>query len=258
MKMKEFFPPPKALLELEPEEAGQYLLICLNALVKEKGQNKLNRFNITIHTNPDLVEYAGELKGEVSKVLSEAWMWLFREGFLAPIPNEQGIDWVFITRRGQQISSKKDFFQFRHIGLLPKKVLDTRLAQKVWGNFIRGDFETAIFAAFKEVEIRIREAAELKPTDIGVDLARKAFNTEEGPLTDSDLVGGERQAHSDLFAGALGSFKSPSSHRDVNYDDPIIAVSLILFANTLIKIIEKRAEEYKVRKAERLKLEASV
>lgn len=258
MLLKEFFPPPKTLLELEPEEVGQYLLIYLNSVVEESGKNKLNRYNFTLHTNPALVDYTGELKDEVSKALSEAWMWLFREGFLAPIPDEQGIDLVFITKRGRQISSKRDFSQFRHISLLPKKILDARLAQKVWSNFIRGDFETAIFAAFKEVEVRMRKASELEPEDIGVNLARKAFDVEKGHLTECELTGGERQAHSDLFVGVLGSFKNPSSHRDVDYDDPVVAVSLILFANTLIKIIEKRADEYQVRKAKCLKFEASV
>ncbi len=242
--MKSYFPPVETLLELEPEETGQYLLVYLNSLVAHRGQNKLNRYNTTINTNSDLVEYSGTRVSEVSKALSEAWSWLAREGFLAPLPDETQSDWVFITKRGQQIQSKEDFAKFTHINLLPKKILDPILAQKVWAPFIRGDFETAIFAGFKEVEIRIRKEANLSVKDIGVKLARNAFNPETGALTDhNNPDSGEQQAYSDLFAGALGAFKSPSSHKDVDYENPITAVSLILHANTLLQIIEKRKNE---------------
>lgn len=80
-------------------------------------------------------------------------MWLVSEGFLAPIPEENNNEWIRITRRGQQIKNTQDFKQFAHIKLLPKKALDPVLAQKVWAPFIRGDFEIAIFSAFKEVEV---------------------------------------------------------------------------------------------------------
>jgi hypothetical protein len=36
-----------------------------------------------------------------------------------------------------------------------------------------------------------------------------------GPLTDKGVEPGERQARSDLFAGAIGSYKNSQSHRDV-------------------------------------------
>src|SRR3989344_7007073 len=101
--MKPYFPPIDILLELEPEEIGQYLLAYLNSLVKEKAQNKLNRYNITIGSNSHLTEYAGEHAPRVGKLISTAWIWLLREGILAPLPDEQGIDWCFITPRGEQI-----------------------------------------------------------------------------------------------------------------------------------------------------------
>lgn len=253
------FPPAEALIELEPEEIGQYLLTHLNRLRVEEGKTKFHRYNETSGENSNVKQYAGELNRQVSEVLAEAWMWLVAEGFLAPIPDENSNDWVRVSRRGQQIQNLEDFKQYEHIKLLPKKVLDPILAQKVWASFIRGDFETAIFSAFKEVEIRLRQVAKLSPKDVGVDLTRKAFHPETGLLTDYENPDkGERQAYSDLFAGALGTFKNPSSHRDVNYDDPVVATSLILHANTLLQIVEQRRGGADQLEVENLKLQASV
>jgi len=63
------------------------------------------------------------------------------------------------------------------------------------------------------VEVAVREASRLGAEDLGMNLMRKAFNIENGPLTDLSAEKGERQARSDLFAGAMGSYKFPFSSR---------------------------------------------
>jgi hypothetical protein len=42
----------------------------------------------------------------------------------------------------------------------------------------------------------------------------------------------------ELFAGALGTFKNPSSHRDIEFSDPKEAADIIHIANELLRIIE--------------------
>jgi uncharacterized protein (TIGR02391 family) len=101
------------------------------------------------------------------------------------------------------------------------------------------------------VEIRIRDLAEAKPDEVGVPLVRKAFAVregEEGPLTDTAQVPAEREATQHFFAGALGLFKNPSSHRQVDFDDPEVAAEIVLVADLLLRMldtIEKRIDEYK-------------
>src|SRR6266550_2551021 len=93
---------------------------------------------------------------------------------LAPRPGDSG-DWVFITRHGAQVASPDKLKAYRQADLLPKHLLHPTIAQKVWASFLRGDYDTAIFQSFKEIEVRVREVGKFAATDIGVDLMRKAF-----------------------------------------------------------------------------------
>jgi len=146
-------------------------------------------------------------------------------------------DWEYVTKKGFKYRQKADLDTYRKGVLLPREALDKNFAEKVYHLFLRGDYDTSVFQAFKEVEIRVRKKAKLTNCDYGVDLMRKAFNVENGKLSKKSLAKSERQAMSDLFAGSIGLFKNPSSHRDIKLDDPSEAAEIILFANYLLRLI---------------------
>ena len=68
---------------------------------------------------------------------------------------------------------------------------------------------------------------------------RKAFHPDEGTLADLSRPKAEREATAHLFAGAIGLFKNPSSHREVNWEDPGECAELIYLANHLLRMVEK-------------------
>ena len=72
---------------------------------------------------------------------------------------------------------------------------------------------------------------------------RKAFDVENGPLTDLSAERSEREARSALFAGAIGSYKNPQSHREVNLEEPARALEIVLLANHLLGIVDIRETE---------------
>jgi hypothetical protein len=43
----------------------------------------------------------------------------------------------------------------------------------------------------------------------------------------------------DLFAGAVGTFKNPPSHRQINYDDPTEASEVVLLADLLMHLLDR-------------------
>lgn len=237
--ISKIFPAVDKALQMEPEELAVPLLECLCQFEETKSSGMLNRYNFTLQSN--LHEYAQGNYDAIAKAITEAWVWLEKEGLIAPAPGQTG-DWVFITRRGRKFRETADVRKYRDASLLPHKTLDPKLASKVSPAFLRGDYDTAIFEAFKEVEVRVRSLSGADDTDIGVNLMRKAFHPENGPLTDKAQVASERQAISDIFAGAIGSFKNPSSHRDVDFNDPAEVVELIMLADQLIRIAERRKQ----------------
>lgn len=239
--ISQVFPPVEVALGLEPEELAGLVLECLCRYEEEENRGMLNRYSFTLPN--ELLEYAGQENYKaIAQAVAEAWMWLEREALVAPKPGQTG-DWIFITRRGLKFRESGDVGKFKAAELMPQETLDTTLAAKVRPAFLRGDYETAVFNAFKEVEIRVRTLGEYSRRDIGVPLMRKAFHQETGRLIDAEQELGERQGVADLFAGAIGSFKNPSSHRDVDFQDPEEVIQLIYLADLLIRIAERRKPE---------------
>jgi uncharacterized protein (TIGR02391 family) len=221
--MMQHFPDEATLMEMEPEELAPFIL---RYLTRPDAQGMSNRYNFT-----------QSVPGQaLSERFMEAWMWLEREGFLAPKPGDSG-DWRFITRAGRAVVNEEDFAAFLKARLFPQHI-DPVMTRTVKPLFMRGDYETAVFRAFKEVEVRVRERAGLGNKFYGRELMVRAFG-ETGPLSDSEAPKGERDALRELFCGAISSFKNPASHREVRFEDPHEVVDLISFANQLLRVVAR-------------------
>ena len=229
-------PDPEVVLTMEPEDLAGLVLQVLNSLAK-KNSDRISRYNFNLlHTVRD---YPHEFKEKIRRALMEGWVWLEREGLLAPIPGEHG-EWVFITRRAQQLATPEEFLKYQHANVLPRRLLHPRIAQKVWAVFLRGDYDTAIFQAFKEVEGGVRQAGKYADAEMGITLMQKAFQKGSGPLADQSETEAEQHALAQLFAGAIGTYKNPGSHSRGPLDAPQ-AAEMIILASHLLGIVDRRA-----------------
>lgn len=225
------------LLALEPEELAGVLLEHLISL--GENSSSLQLYNFLLPGQSPAVDYPSEYKDQINKALTEAWVWLEREGLIAPRPGSNN-GFMFVTRRGKAITNRQGYDSYRHAALFPRNLVHPLIAQKVYPAFLRGEYDTAIFQAFREVEVAVRDAGGFSQTDVGVALMRAAFAVSQGQLTDKTLAPAEQQAMSDLFAGAIGLFKNPASHRSRAGIQPAEGVERIMLGSHLLRIVDER------------------
>lgn len=171
--------------------------------------------------------------------LADAWAWLEAHSFIAAHHrNTQSSNWQRVTAIGRELA--KDPQAITKVWAADRLAgdMDPLLAPARF-NFAVGEYETACFAALKAVEVEVRRAAGLANDSIGVHLMRRAFNSKDGVLTDIGAEGGERDATANLFAGAIGAYKNPASHRTVQFDDAIEAAEVVQLADLLLRIVHR-------------------
>jgi len=243
IRISSLVPRVEDLLGLEVEEVGGVLLMHLSSLrdnqnaVDQHGFiNQYNFFNSLAHQP----EYPG-YQDKVDLVLMEAWGWLESAGFLARVPDTVGARFV-VTRRGLLLKSREDVAAYRKASLLPKAQIHPLIASRVYPAFLRGEYDTAIFQAFREVEVAIRRACQFPHELVGEKLMRAAFasvkGSSPGPLTDTQLPVGEQDAMSHIFAGAFGLYRNSTAHRYVP-TEPVEAAEVIMFASQLLRIVDR-------------------
>ncbi len=239
----QLFPNAEDLLALEPEEVALALLQSLvTGSTGGSSARPIKRGNFFVPSASPVNDYPPEYRHRVYEVLAAAWAWLEREGMLLPAQGNQDPDWVIVSQRGRSLTSKENFDAYRYSQLLPRRLLHPSIASSTFALFIRGHYDTVVFEAFRAVEVAVRAATGLPPDLVGVTLMRKAFTKGVGPLADTSLLEAEQEAMSNLFAGAMGLFKNPTSHRMAAVDRPEDAVDLVMFANFLLRLVDQRAQ----------------
>lgn len=229
------------LVALAPEELAEVVL----RLAHERLQNNpvhLQSIASDIHGTPGTTDgYPQNRKRDAELALAEAWNWLSVQGLLIPQPGTNGNNgWMFLSRRARTVMANNTFKTYARSVAFPKALLHPSIADEVWLDIIRGDLETAVFKSFRAVEIAVREAGYFSDTDIGTPLMRKAFDKTTGPLSDQQQPEAEREALAHLFAGAIGSYKNPHSHRTVTINDATEAQEMVILASHLLRIVDSR------------------
>jgi uncharacterized protein (TIGR02391 family) len=110
--------------------------------------------------------------------------------------------------------------------------------RNVRSQFLLGEYDAAVLIAMRTVEERVQELTKGSNSEIGVNLMKQAFGAS-GPLRDEEADKGEADAQMALFWGAIGFFKNPPSHRRVQYEDPTEAAEAVLFADLLLRILDR-------------------
>jgi uncharacterized protein (TIGR02391 family) len=239
--LPEAVPDVEYLLSLPVEELA-ILVLRFAEKQGQRGMVHLGNFQSSLfRPNMGGHKYETNKDGEIELAVSEAWSWLEVQGLLISAPGTNGgTGWRVLSRKARAMKTDDDLRKYAKSRKINKDILNSRIAETVWSAFMRSEFDVAAFQAMKAVEVAVREAAGYGADEIGVSLMRKAFHEDTGPLTDLTAEKSERQARSALFAGAIGSYKNPHSHRDVDIQEADEAWEIVLLANHLLRIVDQR------------------
>lgn len=244
-------PNPAVVLALEPEElAAKLLFLMRERFERERNQLRPTDFITEVVTEEGGEGYPRNDRVQIAYALSEAFSWLEAQALLIPFPGEYRAEGRMLSRRAQRIETEEDFRQFEMARRLNRDLLHPTIAEEAWLSFVRGRFAAAVFEAMRAVEIAVREAAGFPESEHGVPMLRRAFHKDTGPLRDPGQEDAEREALMHLFAGAVGSYKNPHSHRAVPMEDAGEAIEIVTLASHLLRIVDARRPAQQERQAD--------
>jgi len=246
-----FYPTAADLLAVEIEDIAPLLLKYARATMQHgMFQRETANEKATGRDNPLTVEcgYSNHDMPRLDALFSETWAWIEQQGLIASAPGYNGqIGWMIFTRKGEAVSDAADFQRLRQMAALPKSLLHSSIAEKVWRTLMRNELDDAVLFAFKAVEEAVRKTARFSSTERGVTLMRKAFDKACGPLSDQSESEGQREHLAHLFAGAFGYFRNLNAHETVGLTDPQAAFEQVVLASLLLRIVYDRQSKIMAR-----------
>ncbi|HSH62350.1 MAG TPA: TIGR02391 family protein [Acidimicrobiales bacterium] len=223
-------PTAEELRELSTPELGLIILKSRRADLNANSVIQEHRQAHDLNQEPDVQR--------LLERLGDAWAWLVANALIGPHVNQDpNSGWCRITDRGRQVAEENSVTALMADQRLPDDLHP--LLREAKRQFRAGNPELAVFEAMKQIEVRLRDLSGASNGEIGTKLARQALEPRSGPLADPRLEEAERQAISHLFAGALGAFKNPTSHRIVDFDDPALAADAVLLADLLMRMLDQ-------------------
>ncbi len=177
------------LLELEPEELAIEMISEIKKMMSPPISQKycsalgiINQFTRNLQNNS---HEDRALRKNVERAIWEAWSWLEANTLVVWPDQQNGSNgYRILSRRAEKLSAE-ELISYRKATGLSRDHLHPSIANKVWSEFIRGQYDTAVFLAAKQVEVSVKDKSGID--EIGVSLMRSAFRPEKGPLSDKNL-----------------------------------------------------------------------
>jgi uncharacterized protein (TIGR02391 family) len=112
------------------------------------------------------------------------------------------------------------------------------LRQRVLAPLVAGDYDMAITAAFKAVEVRMRERAGLSTNDFGGRLATKFFQKVAATRLQRADRRGDLSDEERLFEGLFGMYRDRAVHEAPHVDSMEYALEVVVGAAHLLRVVE--------------------
>jgi hypothetical protein len=158
MRVVDLIPTSEAARALAPEELASAMLQVMNSQV-DAGRGAGTKFHLGNFCSDTSREYQNVNQSACDDAIAAAWHELVLAGLLIPHPD--GNEWYFVSPRGRAIRSSSDYDHFRKASIYPRGSIHHAIESETYAEFLRGDYETAVFKAFKAIEVAVRTAGGL-------------------------------------------------------------------------------------------------
>lgn len=226
------------LLRMDPKDVARILLRELASLGR--------RAFIPAEIAAALSDRGYDRDEDVDRVLMEGFSYLEHYSLIVQEFRTYSTSGVArqLSRQGEAIArnpAQYDTFVTRFKD--PRSLLHPTIVAEALPHFDRGpaDYDTAVFTAFKAIEVAVRAAAHEDASVVGVPLMNRSLGPT-GALCDPAAERGEQEGMRNLFAGAMGVYKNPPSHRNVGLDDARRVFHALCLASELLFIVDERVE----------------
>lgn len=218
---------------------GKELLKKMILKVMAKDQPSVSVEWILKKTLPEFFEIDPLSKDEYGDAFRGSYE-LERDGYIMQDPDQTHQRTLMLTTQGRKVVAESlDKMQLPSLNI-DQLISRDDLRSLVRDDYNSGDYETAIFKAFRHLEESVRKKAGQPASAIGMALMSTVFKVSGGILKHPEAaVDSEGEAIHLLMRGAIGWFKNPSSHRTVGYDDSHQASHVLGFANLLLDLLDE-------------------
>ncbi len=230
-------PSADALLALTEKELELVLLALIRAVSDDSVRHMVTCNGVVT----ELFGHGGYDKAkqeQVRKAVTRAWRALEAADVIEEPDADNGKNgYRVISVKGRAVNTDVDLAAVKVRTWLIPELVHRALRGACLNAFKAADYDTAVFEAFKAVEVAVRKKGGYSQSDHGVALMRQAFDPSNGRLTDTSLPKTRREARQRLFMGAMGEIRNPKAHGDPTIADPQMAIEEIMTASLLLRTV---------------------
>ncbi|RZF83595.1 TIGR02391 family protein [Pseudoalteromonas sp. CO325X] len=151
--------------------------------------------------------------------------------------DDEGEEKYFPTKVGFRFPEREFRRVIEKYAVMPESYVHPIIVEKCFSLLSNGEYESAVIQAFKAIETTTRAKIGAPNDMFGERLLKKAFNPDEGLLTNYKIPKAERFAFLNYITGAFSYYRNSSTHRDIELDF-VSAFDRIAVASDLLKAIE--------------------